>query len=122
MSNKPDWGKLLELRRIPPGFRLKRREILAGGAPGRIRRIHCGRWLGIDHDTGEDAHCGTVLAEEAGPIGGTAIEWRFINKDGHWVNGKWWGNPYICPGCGIVGTLPIDKPLIEESPTKITEV
>ena len=82
---------------IPQAYRFKRHELKH--APKRIRRIHC--------------LCGTVIAEEAGPISGTAIEWRSITKDGLWNPGRWWGNRFKCPNCGAEGALPIDKPVME---------
>lgn len=95
-------GLVVPRRKIPEAYRFKMREIKAGGTPQLIRRVHCFK-------------CNTVLAEEAGKRGETAVEWRAIGNEGHWTTGKWWGNPFTCPTCGTTGKLPMDKPLMEGS-------
>lgn len=69
-----------------------------------IRRQHCMR-------------CDTVLA--------ITIEnepWWRKGGTGPWVRERWYGNHVKCPGCGIEGELPIDKPLMYESGRIVKEV
>ena len=68
------------------------------------RRQHCIR-------------CDTVLA--------VTVEnepWWRLHGDGPWVRQRWYGNHVRCPGCGIEGNLPMDKPLSYESSKIMQEV
>ncbi|MEE8472952.1 MAG: hypothetical protein V3S82_07270 [Dehalococcoidia bacterium] len=87
----------MALQRRMGGSEQERLIIGTGRKPRTVRRQHCFR-------------CDTVLALEITDRIGFGGEYWWV-KNGVWAQERWFGNRVKCPGCGLEGNLPMDKPL-----------